>query len=337
MARVLHVDAAALTSAVAKAAPAAFVPVITLRRAAYEAVKPRIYSLPGTVFTTASQLLPPSTGFARALLGTVGDATADIVKASNGAYAAGDVVGLSGLQAAMNKRLSGTATTSVVVRMADGQLLDTIKTFPGSPGAPVKTTIDVATQTAAERALAHEAKPAALVAVDTRSGAILAAANTPDATSFDRALAGHYPPGSTFKLVTTYALLGSGVSPSQVIPCPAKVTVDGKVFANFEGESNGSPSFADDFAHSCNTAFIGASRKLSDDALPRAATAPGLGGKWQLPLDSFSGSVPSPNGEVEHAADAIGQGKVEASPLGMALAFSAPYFAVTCCLNSCCQ
>ncbi|HMC72582.1 MAG TPA: penicillin-binding transpeptidase domain-containing protein, partial [Mycobacteriales bacterium] len=211
----------------------------------------------------------------------------------------------------------------VVVRMSDGQLLDTIKTFPGSSGSAVKTTLDVATQSAAEKALAHEAKPAALVAVDTRTGAILAAANTPDATSFDRALVGHYPPGSTFKLVTTYALLGSGVSPSQVIPCPAKVTVDGKVFANFEGEPNGSPSFADDFAHSCNTAFIGASRKLSDDALPEAATALGLGGKWQLPLDSFSGSAPTPNGQVEHAADAIGQGKVEASPLAMALVAAA--------------
>src|SRR3954452_5890629 len=323
VARVLKVSAAGLTSSVAKASPTAFVPVITLRRPAYEAVKPRIYSLPGTVFTTSTQLLPPSTGFARALLGTVGQATADIVKASNGAYAAGDVVGLSGLQAALNKQLSGTAASSVVVRSADGQLVATLKTFPGAPGTAIHTTIDVATQTAAEKALAHETKSAALVAVDTTTGAILAAANTPDVTSFDRALVGRYPPGSTFKLVTTYALLGSGVTPSQVIACPAKVTVDGKVFANFEGESNGSPSFADDFAHSCNTAFIGASRKLSDDALPKAAASLGLGAKWKLPLDSFSGSVPSPEGQVEHAADAIGQGKVETSPLGMALVAAA--------------
>ena len=323
VARVLHVDAAGLTAAVAKASPTAFVPVITLRRPAYEAVKPRIYSLPGTVFTTSTELLPPSTGFGRALLGTVGDATADIVKASNGAYAAGDVVGLSGLQAAMNKQLSGTAASSVVVRSADGQLVATLKTFPGTPGTAVHTTIDVATQTAAEKALAHEAKPAALVAVDTRTGAILAAANTPDATSFDRALVGHYAPGSTFKLVSTYALLGAGVRPSQVIPCPSHVTVDGKVFANFEGESIGSPTFTDDFAHSCNTAFIGASRRLNDDALPTAAAALGLGAKWHLPLDSFSGSVPLPKGAVEHAADAIGQGRVETSPLAMALVAAA--------------
>ena len=323
VARVLHVDGPALAAAVAKASPTAFVPVITLRRAAYLAVKARIYPLPGTVFTNATALLPPSTGFARALLGSVGEATADIVKAGQGRYAAGDVVGLSGLQAAMNRQLSGTATTSVVVRAADGSLVDVLKTFPGHGGTPVHTTLDVATQTAAEKALAHVSQPAALVAVDTTTGAILAAANTPDATSFDRALVGHYPPGSTFKLVTAYALLGSGLTPASVIACPKQVIVDGKVFANFEGESGGSPTFAEDFAHSCNTAFIGAARKLSDEALPTAAAALGLGAKWRLPLDSFSGSVPKPHSQVEHAAEAIGQGRVEVSPLGMALVAAA--------------
>jgi cell division protein FtsI/penicillin-binding protein 2 len=323
VAKVLHVDAAGLTKAVAAASPTAFVPVITLRRAAYEQVKPRVYSLPGTVFTTDTQLLPPSTGFARALIGSVGPATAEIVKASGGALAAGDVVGLSGLEATFQKRLSGTATTSVVARMPDGQVLDTLKTFPGEQGAAVRTTLDVATQQAAETALAHETKPAALVAVDVHTGAVLAAANTPAATSFDRAIVGHYPPGSTFKLVTAYALLGAGVTPATTIACPAQVNVGGKVFRNFEGESAGAPTFAQDFAASCNTAFIGAARRLSNDALPKAGTAMGVGARWHLPMDGFSGSVPAPAGDVEKAADAIGQGRVEVSPLALALVAAA--------------
>jgi cell division protein FtsI/penicillin-binding protein 2 len=319
VAKVLHVDAAGLTAAVAAATPTAFVPVVTLRRAAYDQVKPRIYSLPGTVFTTDTQLLAPSTGFARALIGSIGPATADIVKAGAGVYAGGDAVGLSGLEAAFQRRLSGTATTSVVVRMADGQLLATLKTFGGEQGAAVQTTLDVRTQQAAEAALANVAKPAALVAVDVHTGAILAAANTPDATSFDRALAGHYPPGSTFKLVTAYALLGSGVTPASTISCPAQVNVGGKIFRNFEGESGGAPTFAQDFAASCNTAFIGAARKLAPDALPKAATSMGVAARWHLPMDAFSGSVPTPSGAVEQAAEAIGQGRVEVSPLALAL------------------
>jgi len=323
VARILHVQASPLTAAVAKASPTAFVPVITLRLAAYEKVKPRIYPLPGTVFVNAMQLLPPATGFARPLLGSVGEATADVVKQGHGRYSAGDVVGLSGLQLAYQDRLTGTATTSIVVRGLDGSTVATLKTFPGHAGAPVRTTLDVAVQRAAEQALAHEPKNAALVAVDARTGDILAAASTPDATSYDRALSGRYPPGSTFKLVTTYALLAAGVTPTTTVPCPRTVTVDGKVFQNFEGEATSSATFADDFAHSCNTAFISAAKRLPPSALPRAASAMGLGAPWHLPLDAFSGAVPAPGDAVEQAASAIGQAKVEVSPLEMALVAAA--------------
>jgi cell division protein FtsI/penicillin-binding protein 2 len=323
LARILGVDGAALTKAVAAAKPSQFVPVITLRRPAYDKVKPRIYPLPGTVFTTSTAILPPTTGFARALLGTVGPATAEVLKAAGDAYAAGDMLGLSGLQAVFQRRLAGTPTTSVVVRGLQGELVDTLHTFPGRRGTPVRTTLDIATQEAAEAALAHEAKPAALVAADVRTGAILAVANTPDATSYDRALTGRYPPGSTFKLVTAYALLGAGVTPSSRIPCPATVDVGGRVFRNFEGETGSAATFADDFARSCNTAFIGASRRLSAPQLRQAAAAMGVGAAWRLPLDSFSGSIPAPADAVEQAADAIGQGRVEVSPLTLAMVAAA--------------
>ena len=319
VARVLGVDATNLTHAVAAAKPTQFVPVITLRRPAYEKVKPKIYSLPGTVFTTGTQLLPPSTGFGRALLGSVGPATADVLKASGGAYQAGDVLGLSGLQAVYQRQLAGRATAAVVVRRADGSTVATLKQFAGAPGTPVTTTLDIATQQAAESALVHETKPAALVAVDVHTGAILAAANTPDATSYDRALSGHYPPGSTFKLVTAYALLGDGVTPSTPVPCPKQVNVGGKNFSNFEAESGGTTTFATDFARSCNTAFIDASKQLLNNALPNTAAVLGVGASWHLPVDAFSGSVPTPKDAVEHAAEAIGQGRVEVSPLTLAL------------------
>lgn len=323
VARVLHVDAASLTAAVRAAPPNAFVPVITLRRAAYDKVKSQIYDLPGTVFRTGTALLPPTTGFARPLLGTVGPATADVLKAAGGAYAVGDVLGLSGLQEAFQRRLAGAAATSVVVADAHGTTTATLKTFAGAPGAPVRTTLDIPTQEAAEAALAHEAKPAALVAVRVSDGVILAAASTPDATSYDRALSGHYPPGSTFKVVTAYALLGAGVTPTTPVPCPPSVTVDGKTFHNFEGEARGGATFGDDFAASCNTAFIGASARLSSGALGAAAAALGVGAGWHLPLPAFSGSVPPPKDPVEKAAEAIGQGRVEVSPLTMALVAAA--------------
>jgi cell division protein FtsI/penicillin-binding protein 2 len=316
-------DVAALRAAVLAASPSAFVPVITLRRAAYEKVKAQIYSLPGTVFVASTELLPPTTGFGQALLGTIGPATADVLRAAGPGYRAGDVLGLSGLQAHYQQRLAGSAGGSVVVEDRNGVVTATLVSFAAHPGTPVRTTIDTAVQLAAEAALAHETQPAALVAVRASDGAILAVANAPDATSYDRALEGHYAPGSTFKMVTTYALLGRGVTPSTRVACRPSVVVDGKAFRNFEGEASASAAFATDFAQSCNTAFIAAASRLADGDLATAASALGVAAPWALPVAAFSGAVPPATSPVERAADAIGQGTVSVSPLTMALVASA--------------
>ena len=312
-------DVAALRKAVRAAPPHQFVPVITLRRPAYEAVKPRIYSLPGTVFHADRVLLPPQTGFGQALLGPGGPATADVLKAAGPDYRPGDVLGLSGLQARYQRRLAGQAGGRIVIENAIGTASQTLATFAATPGTDVHTTLDVRAQTAAEDALADEQKPAALVAVRAASGEILAVANTPDATSYNRAFAGHYPPGSTFKVVTTYSLLGDGVTPSTPVDCPPSITVGGREFRNFEGEAQSQPPFAVDFAKSCNTAFIGAAQRLAPRDLTDAAHALGIGSDWGLPLPAFSGAVPPTPDEVTKAADAIGQGSVSVSPLAMAM------------------
>ena len=123
-------------------------------------------------------------------------------------------------------------------------------------------------QDAAEKALADSKLkvPGAVVAVDVKSGEVLAVANSPT-SGFDRALTGHYPPGSTFKVATSYAYLTRGITtPAAKVPCPASVTVDGREFTNFAGESvSGSPTFFEDFTISCNTAFVGLSGKLGDE------------------------------------------------------------------------
>ena len=66
--------------------------------------------------------------------------------------------------------------------------------------------------------------PAALVAVQPSTGQLLAVANAPADSSFDRALSGQYPPGSSFKIVTTTALIPTGVTPDTPVACPPSVT-----------------------------------------------------------------------------------------------------------------
>ncbi|MCI3928459.1 penicillin-binding transpeptidase domain-containing protein [Streptomyces sp. AN091965] len=189
-----------------------------------------------------------------------------------------------------------------------------------TPQKPVATTIDPAWQSAAERALAAGAKgkDAALVALRVDNGEILAVANSP-ATGFNRALSGTYAPGSTFKVVTTSALLLKGaLAPGDTVDCPRYLTV-GKQFHNVEKSEHRGATFREDFAESCNTAFIGLRGKLADDGLGEVARRYfGIGQRWRTGVPSFDGAVPAPRDETEKAAAMIGQGRVLANPLVMA-------------------
>jgi cell division protein FtsI/penicillin-binding protein 2 len=148
---------------------------------------------------------------------------------------------------------------------------------------------------------------------------VLAVANGPaGADGYNRAMIGKYPPGSTFKVASALTLLENGLTPETVVDCPATIVV-GKEFRNAEGEVLGSVPFSKDFAESCNTAFVGQSRTITAQQL--ADTAARLGYRTvDLGVPLVSPSVPLTDSETEHAANMIGQGKVEASPFSVALA-----------------
>ena len=150
------------------------------------------------------------------------------------------------------------------------------------------------------------------------TGDVLAVANRPADASFDRALGGRYPPGSTFKIISTAALLRDGLSPGRTVPCPPTIDVGGRTFRNFEGGAAGAVPFSQDFAQSCNTAFVSLSGRLPADALQRAALDFGLGRKVDLPLTVAASQVPPGVDRVERAAAMIGQARILASPLQMA-------------------
>ena len=155
--------------------------------------------------------------------------------------------------------------------------IETLLRRRGRDGRSLRTTLDQRTQAAAETALGGRKDEAALVALQPSTGDILAVANRPVDSTYDRALEGNYPPGSTFKVVSTAALLGDGLSPSETVDCPRTTTVDGRSFKNFEGGAGGAQPFARDFAQSCNTAFVSLAPRLGPDALARSGRPFGLG------------------------------------------------------------
>ncbi|MFN8075556.1 MAG: penicillin-binding transpeptidase domain-containing protein [Kineosporiaceae bacterium] len=230
----------------------------------------------------------------------------------------------SGLLRAFADQLGGSSGRQLAVTSAaDSGVITTLKEFPGTPASKVTTTLDLAYQKAAEKALA-KAKPgprAAVVAIDTRTGAVLAMANK-RIEGVPTAQNGVYPPGSTFKVITAIAGLEHGLTPSSTVPCPDSMSVVGKVFRNHEKGRSTSLSLTDAFAQSCNTAFISVAQDLPEGALQETARrfgfAEGPGGESLLPISAARGDVPDTPEKVDLAASAIGQGKVQATPLHMA-------------------
>jgi cell division protein FtsI/penicillin-binding protein 2 len=327
--KALERDAGADPAAVAeqlddpKVKPDWFIPVAELPKARYETVKDRLFPVPGTVFKqTFGRVV--AEGAPAQVIGQVREATAEDLKRLGAGYAAGDRVGVSGLERSRETQLAGRPEgriSLVPVKPAQGgtpseTVLDQL---PGKNPVPVRTTIDRGTQAAAARALDGVGKPAVLVALQASTGEVRAVVNSPSGDGFNRAFSGRYPPGSTFKVITSTALLTQGVKPSDVVDCPETTVVDGRRFQNFEGEKFGKVSFSEVFAESCNTAFIQlADSKLPDGALAKAAGQFGFNVDYPEEPSAAEPRFPEPGSETAKAASAIGQAQVAVSPLHMA-------------------
>ncbi|NRH30971.1 penicillin-binding protein [Rhodococcus sp. WS1] len=201
----------------------------------------------------------------------------------------------------------------------------TVTTVAGQDGpvAPnIATTIDRPLQLAAENALAGVTQQAAIVALQPSTGAVLAVAqNAPADAQGPIALTGLYPPGSTFKTVTTSAALQAGVAtPDTVLACPGTENIEGRQIPNDDEFDLGSVPLHTAFAKSCNTTMARMAVGLPADALHNAALQFGLGVDYVTPgLTTVTGNVPDANTPAERVESAIGQGTVTATPFGMAL------------------
>jgi hypothetical protein len=318
--RVTKLDASQLLGWILAAPRSSFQELVVLRPGQYRWMARRLDRVPGLIIKPARARL--FTSIAPAVVGSVGtEASADL-RDQGIAYRPGATVGLTGLQKARNHDLAGTPTIQVVTETAKGRKVSVLQSWPGEPSRPVRTTLDSRLQSAADGALALLPASAAVVAVQASTGHILAVADhAPPGSGGVDPLAGRYPPGPAFTIVSTEALLAGGMQVNRQVPCLRVNDVGGQLFTNVPREQNfgSQPPFSADFAHACGTAFSGLSLGLTGRDLTDAATGFGLGAKWRLPLPSFSGSMQSPGSVAAIAAGTIGEGSVLVSPLAMAL------------------
>lgn len=227
---------------------------------------------------------------------------------------------LSGLSELWQQRTDAAAGWAVSADTESGP-----KRVGGQDAEPVgdiSSTLDIGMTLAAESALAPLATPAAIVAIQPSTGNLLAVAqNAPADAQGPIALTGLYPPGSTFKTVTVSAALQAGqVTPDSIVGCPGTENIEGRQIPNDDNFELGDVPLHTAFARSCNTTMGRLAVGLPADGLTKAAAQLGLGIDYVAPgMTTVTGSVPVADTSALRVEEGIGQGKVTASPFGMAL------------------
>src|SRR5450759_1732612 len=325
LATLLSLDPASFAQRVSAAGAKAFVEAVVLRSDAPD--KPtdqQLAAIPGARALPDTLPLAPTRAFARQILGTGGDATADLIDASKGRLRPGDQTGLSGLEKTYDAQLAGQSGVVVQATAPGAGLASPRELYRRDPvdGTQLTTTLDPAVQTPADQALAAVAPASAIVALRPSTGEVLAVASGAGGNGYSTATLGKYAPGSTFKLVGALGLFRAGLTPTSTIPCTPSVAVDGRSFKNIDDYPRselGTIPLTKVIAHSCNTAMIGQRDQVPQATLAADAAALGFGFTGNLGVPYFAGSVPTEATATEHAATMIGQGQVEASPLTMAV------------------
>jgi cell division protein FtsI/penicillin-binding protein 2 len=271
--------------------------VAALRDADYQSVKPQIYELPGVRFSSQESLLAPSRNFAAQVLPAI--------------------------RKQVEQQIAGKSGYRISTVNAAGAEVEELGSKQPEPAQAVTASLSRTLQTAAEDAVEPMTQPTMIVAIQPSTGDVLAVAQNEAADAQGPiALSGRFPPGSTFKIISAAAALESGKATADTaVPCPGKTTIDGRrVVPNSNEFDKGTIPLHSAFAFSCNTTFAQLAVDMPPDLLTSTAKKLGLGVDFEVPaVTTVTGSVPPADDVVERAEDAFGQGKVVASPFGMAL------------------
>jgi penicillin-binding protein 2 len=271
------------------------------------AINERLPELPGASIVqraVRTYVDPLVFGHAVGYVGPLNEA--DLKRLGRLGYQPGEVVGKVGVEAGLETLLRGRNGWADVEVDARGQVVRTLDSQPPVPGDSVYLSRDASLQRATAQSLAaglvRDGKTAgASVVIDPRTGEVLALVSlpgydtnlfthgisqadysklidNPDRPLMNRAIAGQYAPGSTFKMVTATAGLQEGkITAATLLACPPYLNVNGWIYHNWASYSLGQMNVAKALATSCDTFFYQVAAMVGDVTLAKYARAFGFG------------------------------------------------------------
>ncbi len=261
-------------------------------------------------------------------------------------------IGKSGIERRYDAALRGKAGNSQVEVNAFGRVIRELRREEGEAGREVSLTLDIELQSFAADRLAQE-KSAAAVVMDPHRGDILAMVSSPgfnpnafsEGLSNDewrhlvrdphsplsnKAIAGLYAPGSTFKVVVALAALEAGISPEHSAHCRGYMKLGDRRFHCWKKHGHGRVAMVDAIRESCDIWFYDVALKIGVDRFAAMARRLGLGSKHEFDISGEkSGLIPTRDWKKatlgsswqkgETVIAAIGQGYVLATPMQLAV------------------
>jgi len=293
----------------------------------------------------------PRDGFAAHLIGYVGEISEDdLNKEKYAFYQPGDVVGKSGVEATYDALLRGVDGSRDVIVNSHGKEIGHLGQTLAKPGQDLKLTIDLDIQMAAEKAM--EGKTGAIIALDPHTGEILALVSrptfdpnqfavrltksywneiltNPDHPLLNKAIQAQLAPGSTFKIVMSYAGLQEQEAQTMHVMCNGGATFYGHFFAC--DARHGMVDINRAIPASCDTFYYTLANKLGIDTIAKYATTLGFSQHTGVDLpDEASGTMPSTAWKMKNFHEkwyagevisvGIGQGAVAVTPVQLARA-----------------
>lgn len=319
----------------------------------YAAISVRLPELPGVAPTDTTSRYYPTGAAVGHLLGYVGAPSAEeYEKTKNPLYLTpGYKVGKGGIEKSLHTLLEGKPGMRRQEVTARGKLVRDLDTIPDKIGNTLQMTIDAGLQDYAARRMGENS--GACVVIDTHNGDILALASMPsyDPNSFsdgishdewnmlseddhlpllNKVLQGLYPPGSTWKPISTLAFLKAGIKPEETVVCTGRYKVGNSYFHCAKRRGHGAISMERALIQSCDIYYYALARRVGPDMIAHVAQELGMGQEHDLPVPSQRyGTVPYPAwlekkhnrkwSEFDTINSSIGQGYVLASPLQLTL------------------
>lgn len=262
-------------------------------------------------------------------------------------------IGKQGIEHVMDEQLIGKAGIRHLEVNAHGRIIRELDKIPGHSGDDIQLALDNHLQKFAYQRLQKE-KSAALALIDIQNGEMLALSSAPafDPNRFsqiittehwksllkdphtplmDKTIAGQYPPGSTFKMITGLAALESGVAtPESREYCPGFYKLGNHRFHCWKRPGHGWMDIRQALEQSCDVYFYTVAQQMGIDAIADMARRLGLGEKTGISLPNEKGGlIPDKDwkkrsynkswtaGDTINAS--IGQGYVLTTPLQLAV------------------